>query len=159
MMESEGPQMTSQYGAYSLRAGLARLYARRSMHTPTRMGTHMHEFMHLIFNIYCFSMAAMIDKRASMIQCMHIAPYPAYVCLYNDFLLSFVLLVVDIVWMCVKRCFIFLPARYLVGVYSEMRRKYTTASSSKANPLGRFAFTSLFNKTIFMLENSISIFD
>ena len=34
--------MTSQYGAYALRAGLARLYARMRMHTPTRSGTHMH---------------------------------------------------------------------------------------------------------------------
>ena len=31
--------MTSQHGAYALRAGLARLHAR--MHTPTRSGTHM----------------------------------------------------------------------------------------------------------------------
>ena len=41
-METKGPQMTSQYGAYALRAGLARLYARMRMHTPTRPGTHMH---------------------------------------------------------------------------------------------------------------------
>jgi hypothetical protein len=41
-METEGPQMTSQYGAYALRAGLARLYARMRMHTPTRPGTNMH---------------------------------------------------------------------------------------------------------------------
>jgi hypothetical protein len=41
-VETEGPQMTSQYGAYALRAGLARLYARMRMHTPTRLGTHMH---------------------------------------------------------------------------------------------------------------------
>ena len=34
--------MTSQYGAYALHAGLARLYARMRMHTPTRPGTHMH---------------------------------------------------------------------------------------------------------------------
>jgi hypothetical protein len=34
--------MTSQYGAYALRAGLARQYARMRMHTPTRSGTHMH---------------------------------------------------------------------------------------------------------------------
>ena len=40
--ETEGPQITSQYGAYALRAGLARLYARMRMHTPTRPGTHMH---------------------------------------------------------------------------------------------------------------------
>jgi hypothetical protein len=34
--------MTSQYGAYALRAGLARLYARMNMYSPTRPGTHMH---------------------------------------------------------------------------------------------------------------------
>ena len=34
--------MTSQYGAYALRAELARLYARMRMHTPTRPGTRMH---------------------------------------------------------------------------------------------------------------------
>ena len=31
--------MTSQFGAYALRAGLARLYARTRMYTPTRRGT------------------------------------------------------------------------------------------------------------------------
>jgi hypothetical protein len=41
-MEIEGPQMTSQYGACALRAGLATLYARMRMHTPTRPSTHMH---------------------------------------------------------------------------------------------------------------------
>ena len=39
VVETEGPQMTSQHGAYALRAGLARLYARMSMHTLTRPGT------------------------------------------------------------------------------------------------------------------------
>jgi hypothetical protein len=34
--------MTPQYGAYALHAGLARLYARTRMHTPTRPGAHMH---------------------------------------------------------------------------------------------------------------------
>jgi hypothetical protein len=42
IVETEGPQMTSQYGAYALRAWLARLYARIHMHTPTRPDTHMH---------------------------------------------------------------------------------------------------------------------
>ena len=39
IVETEGLRMTSQYGAYALRAGLARLYARMSMHRPTRPGT------------------------------------------------------------------------------------------------------------------------
>ena len=45
-METEGPQTTSQYGAYALQAGLARLYARMHMHTPTLLGTHMHVRTH-----------------------------------------------------------------------------------------------------------------
>ena len=48
MVEPERPQMTSQYGAYALRAGLARLYVRMRMHTPTRSGirTHARACMH-----------------------------------------------------------------------------------------------------------------
>ena len=42
MVENEGPQMTSQYGAYALHAGVARLHACMRMRTPTRLGTHMH---------------------------------------------------------------------------------------------------------------------
>jgi hypothetical protein len=42
LVETDGPQMTSQYDAHALQAGLARLYARTHMHTPTRPGTHMH---------------------------------------------------------------------------------------------------------------------
>ena len=42
MAETGAPQMTSQHGAYALRAGLAMAYARKRMHTPTRPGTHMH---------------------------------------------------------------------------------------------------------------------
>ena len=40
IVETEGPQMTSQYGIYALRAGLARLHART--HMRTRPVTHMH---------------------------------------------------------------------------------------------------------------------
>ena len=42
MVENEGPQITSQYGAYALRAGLARLLALMRMHTPTRQSIKMH---------------------------------------------------------------------------------------------------------------------
>ena len=42
IVETVGPQMTLQYGAYALRAVLARLYAHMRMHTPTRPRTHMH---------------------------------------------------------------------------------------------------------------------
>ena len=37
IVETEGPQITSQYGAYALRAGIARLYAPIRMHTQTNM--------------------------------------------------------------------------------------------------------------------------
>jgi hypothetical protein len=37
MVETEGPQMTSQYGAYALHAGLSRLHALLHMHTPRRV--------------------------------------------------------------------------------------------------------------------------
>ena len=37
---TEGPQMTSQYGAYSLRVELAKLHSLIRTHTPTRPGTH-----------------------------------------------------------------------------------------------------------------------
>ena len=40
--ETEGPHMTSQYGAYALRTGLARLHALIRMHTLMRVGEHMH---------------------------------------------------------------------------------------------------------------------
>jgi hypothetical protein len=42
-VETEGPQMTSQYGAYALHAGKARLYSLTLMHT--RPDTHMHARM------------------------------------------------------------------------------------------------------------------
>ena len=65
-METEGPQMTSQYGAYTLRAGLARLYARMRMLTSTRSGTHMHARTHAhtdrpICINYCFSTATIVS--------------------------------------------------------------------------------------------------
>ena len=46
IVETEGPQMTSQHGAHALRAGLARLYARMRVHTPTHLVTFMHASMH-----------------------------------------------------------------------------------------------------------------
>ena len=59
--------MTSQYGAYALRAALARLYARMGMHTPTRplvrvpTFTHAHACTHRpICNTYCFSTTTMV---------------------------------------------------------------------------------------------------
>ena len=42
LVETEGPQMTSQYGAYAFHSGLERLHALMRMYTPTRLGTNMH---------------------------------------------------------------------------------------------------------------------
>ena len=42
VVDTEGPQMTSQHGAYALRGGLEWLYARMRMHTSTRLGNCMH---------------------------------------------------------------------------------------------------------------------
>ena len=46
MVETEGRRMTSQYGAHTLHAGLARLHALMRMHTPTRPRTRMHALTH-----------------------------------------------------------------------------------------------------------------
>jgi hypothetical protein len=40
LLETMRPQMTSKYGAYALRAGVARPHSLKRMHT--RPGTHMH---------------------------------------------------------------------------------------------------------------------
>jgi hypothetical protein len=68
VVETEGPQMMSQHGACTLHAGLARLYARMCMHTPTRPGTHMHactcKHAHTdqyVIHTYCFSTAIMVS--------------------------------------------------------------------------------------------------
>jgi hypothetical protein len=59
--------MTSQYGAYALRAGLTRLYARMRLHTPTCLGypharTHAQACTHRpICNTYCFSTTTMVS--------------------------------------------------------------------------------------------------
>jgi hypothetical protein len=66
MVEKEGPQMTSQYGAYALLAGLRRLYALMSMQRPR---AHMHARTHRpISNTYCFSTATMILEGASVLR-------------------------------------------------------------------------------------------
>ena len=58
--ETEEPRMASQHGAYALRAGLLRLYARMRMHTPTRPGTlmqartrkHAHTALHVLLTAF-----------------------------------------------------------------------------------------------------------
>jgi hypothetical protein len=64
MVEPERPKMSSQYGAYALHAGYAKLQAR----TRTRM--HMHT--HRICNIYCFSTTVVI-RRSLILRYTYIA--------------------------------------------------------------------------------------
>jgi hypothetical protein len=79
-VETEGPQMTSQYGTYALHAGLVRLHACMRMHAPTRSCTHIQSRKHAhacthrsISNTYCFSTATMIRETASMLRFTYIA--------------------------------------------------------------------------------------
>ena len=69
LVETEGPQMTSQHGAYALRAGLAKLHVRMRMHTSTCPGTHIHARTHMqactqrkICNNYNFSTPKMVSR-------------------------------------------------------------------------------------------------
>jgi hypothetical protein len=79
IVETEGPQMTSQHGAYALSAGLARLYALMRMHTSTRSGTYMHARMrkHAHTNQYiiliAFPQQQWFCSRASMLRYTYIA--------------------------------------------------------------------------------------
>jgi hypothetical protein len=87
IVETEGPQMTSQYGANALRAGLARLLARMRMRTPTRPRTHMHARTrkHAHTDQYVILIALpqqqWFDERASMLQvhCMSCSSYAHYI--------------------------------------------------------------------------------
>jgi hypothetical protein len=73
MVEPEGPQMTSQYGAYALHGGLTRLQSRTRMHTPTSPGTYMHaRTRRPILNTYCFSTVTIICERASVLRYTYI---------------------------------------------------------------------------------------
>ena len=78
VVETEGPQMTSQHGANALHAGKARLHARPLMHTPTGPDTHPHARTHAranrpLSNIYCFPTATMIHEYAAMLRYTYIA--------------------------------------------------------------------------------------
>ena len=69
--------MTSQYGAYALLAGLARLYAR--MHTPTRPGNHMHvhtrkhAHTHQYVILIAYPQQQWFRERASVLRYTYIA--------------------------------------------------------------------------------------
>ena len=77
VMETHGPQMTSEYGACALHAGLIRVHARNAhahprIRVPTR--THAHACTHRpISNTYCFSTAMMIRECDLMIRYTYIA--------------------------------------------------------------------------------------
>ena len=75
-VETDGPQMTSQRGAYALYAGLASLHARM------RMRTHPQRPLN---NTYCFSAARMIRERASVLRHTYIAPRVLAYFLKNSF--------------------------------------------------------------------------
>ena len=80
-VETEMPQMTSQYGVYALRAGLARLYARMRMHMPTSPGTHMHARTHAqacthtnqYLKLIVFPQQQWFHERASVLRYTYIA--------------------------------------------------------------------------------------
>ena len=84
----------SQYGAYALRAALARLNARIRMYTPTLPVTHMHARTHRpLSHIYCFSVATMIRECASLLR------YTYIVCLVRVLiLLMFIQCMKECVW-------------------------------------------------------------
>jgi hypothetical protein len=79
IVEPEGPQMSSQNGAYALLAGLARLHARMRIQTPTRPGTHMyartrkhaHTDQHVI--LFAFPLQQWFRERASVLRYTYIA--------------------------------------------------------------------------------------
>jgi hypothetical protein len=91
MVETEGPQVTSQYGAYALHAGLTRLYARMRMHTLKRPGTQMHACArtHTQTNNYYSLLfhSKMIRKHASVLRYTYIACLVCLTYVFRDALL------------------------------------------------------------------------
>jgi hypothetical protein len=79
VLETEVPQMTSQYGAHALRAGLGRLHARMGTHTPTSPVTHMHaragKYAHTdqYVILIAFPQQQWFRERASMLRYAYIA--------------------------------------------------------------------------------------
>jgi hypothetical protein len=79
IVDTEGPQLTSRYGAFAMRDGLTRLNARMRMHTHTRPGTHMNARTHAqacthrrIDNTYCFPQQQWFRERAGMWRYTHV---------------------------------------------------------------------------------------
>jgi hypothetical protein len=79
VVETVGPQKTLQYGAYALRAGLARLYARTRKHMPTRPVTHMyartrnHTHTDQYAILIAFQQQQWFHKRSSMLRYTYIS--------------------------------------------------------------------------------------
>ena len=84
VVDTEGPQMTSQYGAHALRAGLARLHAlgactrpRARVPTCTHARTQTHA-RRPISNTYCFSTATMVSRTRLIVtlyvHCLYCFP-------------------------------------------------------------------------------------
>ena len=78
--------MTSQYGAYSLRARLARLYAYMRMHTSTRSGTYMsagtrnHARTDPYVILIAFPQQQWFRERASLLRYTYIACVVPSIC-------------------------------------------------------------------------------
>jgi hypothetical protein len=71
VVETKGPQSTSQYGAYAFRAVLARLYSRMCMHMPTRLSTHAmrkHAHTDQYVTVIAFPQQQWSRKRASVLR-------------------------------------------------------------------------------------------
>jgi hypothetical protein len=68
LVELEKPQMTSQYGAYELDAGLVKLHARTCIHTPTIPGARNRARAHTFTNIqYLFLFYGNNDPQTCLI--------------------------------------------------------------------------------------------
>jgi hypothetical protein len=75
LWEPEWPQITSQYSAYALCAGLVRLYTRPRARVPTctHERTRKHAYTDKYVIVIAFSQHQWFRERASMLRYMHIA--------------------------------------------------------------------------------------
>jgi hypothetical protein len=75
-VETEGPQIKSQYGAHALRAELARLYARMRMHmrpsTHMRARTRKHAHTDQYVILIAFLQQQLFRERASLLRYKYI---------------------------------------------------------------------------------------
>jgi hypothetical protein len=81
VVEPEGPLMTSQYGAYALRAGLAKLHALIRKHTPSLRSTqcthaptskHAHTDQYVGLILLAFPLQQWFRERSSMLRYTYI---------------------------------------------------------------------------------------